>query len=165
MVLGIDFDGYMGIGTKPTTMILTKTWIFISLIWQWHLTHLTLILVIVAIKQFRGAIGFLLRSRRFHLCLKLYDWCSKRWRKSDLKWNMQEKFNSFSWKLGRFFGFIVIFLLSNAFCTYKCYTYSESYGSKKHSGNITFSSWVEMKTPGILSSLRTQTGPWSDTIS
>ena len=36
----------MGIGTNQTTMILTKTWIFISLTWQWHLTHLTLILVI-----------------------------------------------------------------------------------------------------------------------
>ena len=26
-------------------------------------------------------------------------------------------------------------------------------------------SWVEIKSPGILSSLRTQTGPWSDTLS
>ena len=37
--------------------------------------------------------------------------------------------------------------------------YSESYGSKEHSGNLILISWVEMKTPGILSSLRTQTGP------
>ena len=44
-------------------------------------------------------------------------------------------------------------------CTYKCYTYSESYGSEEHFGNLTLMTWVEMKTPGILSSLRTQTGP------
>ena len=74
-------------------------------------------------------------------------------------------FYVFSWKWGPFFGFIVIFLLSDAFCTYKCYTYSESYGSKEYSDNLKLMSWVEMKTPGILSSKRTQTGPWSDTFS
>ena len=78
---------------------------------------------------------------------------------------MQEKLNRFWSKIGWFFGFNVIFLLSDAFSTYKCYTYSESYGSKEHSGNLISVSWVEIKTPGILSSLRTQTGPWSDTFS
>ena len=88
--------------------------------------------------------------------------------KVEIKWPQVKharKLNSFSWRLGWFFGFIVIFLLSDAFCTYKCYTYSESYGSKEHSGNLTLMSGVEIKTPGILSSLRTQTGPWSDTFS
>ena len=42
--------------------------------------------------------------------------------------------------------------------TYNCYTYSESYGSKEHSGNLTLMSLIEIKTPGISSSLRTQTG-------
>ena len=78
---------------------------------------------------------------------------------------MLKKLDSFSWKLGRFFGFIIIFLLPDAFCTYKCYTYSESYGSKEHSGNLTLMSWVKIKLKGILSSLRTQIGPWSDTFS
>ena len=72
---------------------------------------------------------------------------------------MQEKFNRFLSKIGCFFGFNMIFLLSDAFSTYKCYTYSESYGSKEHSGNLISVSWVEIKTPGILSSLRTQTEP------
>ena len=72
---------------------------------------------------------------------------------------MQKKLDSFSSKLGGFFGFVVIFLLSDAFCTYKCYTYSESYGSEEHSGNLILMSWVEIKTPGILSSIGTQTRP------
>ena len=72
---------------------------------------------------------------------------------------MQEKFNRFLSKIGCFFGFNMIFLLSDAFSTYKCYTYSESYGSKEHSGNLMSVSRVEIKTPGILSSLWTQTGP------
>ena len=78
---------------------------------------------------------------------------------------MQQKLNRFWSKLGWFFGFNMIFLLSDAFSTYKCYTYSESFGSKEHSGNLISVSWVEIKTPGIFSSLRTQTGPWSDTFS
>ena len=49
--------------------------------------------------------------------------------------------------------------------THGCYTFSESYGTKEHSGNQILMSWVEIKLPGILSSLRTQTGPWSDTFS
>ena len=72
---------------------------------------------------------------------------------------MQEKFNRFLSKIGCFFGFNMIFLLSDAFSTYKCYTYSESYGSKEYSDNLKIMSWVEMKAPGILSSKRTQTGP------
>ena len=52
-----------------------------------------------------------------------------------------------------------------AFWTYECYIYSESYGTKEHSGNKILMLWVEIKPPGIFSSLRTQTGPWSDTFS
>ena len=58
-----------------------------------------------------------------------------------------------------------MFLLLDAFKTCECYTYSESYGTKEHSGNQRLMSFVEIKPPGILSSLRTQTGPWSDTFS
>ena len=45
------------------------------------------------------------------------------------------------------------------FCLYECYIYSESYGTKEHSGNQILMLWVEIKLPGIFSELRTQTGP------
>ena len=67
--------------------------------------------------------------------------------KLEIKWpqvKYARKLNRFLSKIGCFFGFNMIFLLSDAFSTYKCYTYSESYGSKEHSGNPTFMSWVEI---------------------
>ena len=60
---------------------------------------------------------------------------------------------------------VAMFLLLDAFYTFECYTFSESYGTKEHSGNQILMWWVEIKPPGILSSLCTQTGPWSDTFS
>ena len=69
-----------------------------------------------------------------------------------VKWNMQNVKTNFM-KFRLFLWLYRHFLLSDAFCTYKCYTYSESYGSKEHSSNLTLRSWVEIKTPVILSDL------------
>ena len=48
---------------------------------------------------------------------------------------------------------------------YKCYTFSESYGSRETRGIKSSISKFYIKAGGILSSLWTQTGPWSDTAS
>ena len=48
---------------------------------------------------------------------------------------------------------------------YKCYTFSESYGSRETRGIKSSSSKFDIEAGGILSSLWTQTGPWSDTAS
>ena len=48
---------------------------------------------------------------------------------------------------------------------YKCYTFSESYGSRETRGIKSSTSKFDIEAGGILSSLWTQTGPWSDTAS
>ena len=48
---------------------------------------------------------------------------------------------------------------------YKCYTFSESYGSRETRGIKSSISKFDIEARGILSSLWTQTGPWSDTAS
>ena len=48
---------------------------------------------------------------------------------------------------------------------YKCYTFSESHGSRETRDIKSSTSKFDIKAQGILSSLRTQTGPWSDTAS
>ena len=48
---------------------------------------------------------------------------------------------------------------------YKCYIFSESYGSRETREIKISTSKFDLEAPGILSSLWTQTGPWSDTAS
>ena len=48
---------------------------------------------------------------------------------------------------------------------YKCYTFSESYGSRETRDIKSSTSKFDIEAGGILSSLWTQTGPWSDTAS
>ena len=48
---------------------------------------------------------------------------------------------------------------------YKCYTFSESYGSRETREIKISTSKFDLEARGILSSLWTQTGPWSDTAS
>ena len=48
---------------------------------------------------------------------------------------------------------------------YKCYTFSESCGSRETREIKISTSKFDLEAPGILSSLWTQTGPWSDTAS
>ena len=48
---------------------------------------------------------------------------------------------------------------------YKCYTFSESYGSRETREIKILTSKFDLEARGILSSLWTQTGPWSDTVS
>ena len=52
-------------------------------------------------------------------------------------------------------------------CTdaYKCYTFSESYGSRETREIKISTSKFDLEARGILSSLWTQTRPWSDTAS
>ena len=48
---------------------------------------------------------------------------------------------------------------------YKCYIFSESYGSRETREIKISTSKFDLEARGILSSLWTQTGPWSDTAS
>ena len=48
---------------------------------------------------------------------------------------------------------------------YKCYTFSESYGSRETREIKISTSKFDLEAQGILSPLWTQTGPWSDTAS
>ena len=48
---------------------------------------------------------------------------------------------------------------------YKCYTFSESYGSRETREIKISTSKFDLEARGILSSLWAQTGPWSDTAS
>ena len=48
---------------------------------------------------------------------------------------------------------------------YRCYTFSESYGSRETRDIKSSTSKFDIEARGILSSLSTQTGPWSDTAS
>ena len=48
---------------------------------------------------------------------------------------------------------------------YKCYIFSESYGSRETREIKILTSKFDLEARGILSSLWTQTGPWSDTAS
>ena len=48
---------------------------------------------------------------------------------------------------------------------YRCYTFSESYGSRETRDIKSSTSKFDIEARGILSSLWTQTGPWSDTAS
>ena len=48
---------------------------------------------------------------------------------------------------------------------YKCYTFSESYGSRETREIKISTSKFDLEARGILSSLWTQTGPWFDTAS
>ena len=48
---------------------------------------------------------------------------------------------------------------------YQCFTFSESHGSRETRDIKSSTSKFDIKARGILSSLWTQTGPWSDTAS
>ena len=68
-------------------------------------------------------------------------------------------------KKGRFFGLKPIYLLNHSFWLYTCHTFSESCVTKEDRGIEKMMLGVDLKPLGIFSSLRTQTGPWSDTAS
>ena len=66
----------MGIENNKKTMNLKKNFNFHIFILHGHFALLTLMLMIEAIQEFLGDTGLFLRSRGFHSCIKLYDWCS-----------------------------------------------------------------------------------------
>ena len=68
-------------------------------------------------------------------------------------------------KKGRFSGLKPIHLLNHSLWLYTCHTFSESCVTKEDRGIEKMMLGDDLKPLGIFSSLRTQTGPWSDTAS
>ena len=86
-------------------------------------------------------------------------------RKEQSSKSYSRKLSQILMKKGRFSGLKPLYLLNHSIWLYTCHTFSESCVTREYRGIEKMMLGVDSKPLGILSSLRTQTGPWSDTAS